>query len=625
MSHQVNGARPGPAMGRPGGPMGMPLGASDAKAQDFRQSVGRLGARLRPEAWIVATVLVLGSVSVFLAVLGPKVLGNATNIVFEGLMSAASTPSGGGVDFDALARTLSLVVVIYVGSSLLGWAQNYLMAGVTARTMQRLRSDVDTKLGRLPLKFFDGSSRGDVLSRVTNDIDNIANTMQQTLTQFVTAVLTVIGVLAMMFWISPLLAVVSLLTVPVSFAITMVIVKKAQPNFAAQWKWTGILNGHVEEAYTGLELVKVFGHRSASMADFDAANERMYESSFRAQFISGIVQPALMVVSNLNYVIIAVVGGLRVASGTMSLGDVQAFIQYSRQFTMPISQIAGVANMLQSGAASSERVFEVLDEPEEAPDDPESLRLDNVVGRIDFDDVSFRYVPDTPLIDEFTLTARPGQIIAIVGPTGAGKTTLVNLLMRFYEVDSGAIRIDGVSTALMTREDVRKCFGMVLQDTWLFEGTIRDNIAYGAHNATDAMVIEAAKACRVDHFVRTLPDGYDTKLAEGGQNISAGERQLLTIARAFLADPAILILDEATSSVDTRTEVLIQQAMAELRKGRTAFVIAHRLSTIRDADTIVVLEHGAIVEQGSHAELMEARGAYYRLYQAQFELPEGSA
>ncbi len=634
-----------------GGPMGgFGLGVSDAKAQDFRGSLARFSRRLHPERWIVAAVLLLAGASVFLAVLGPKLLGNATNVIFEGVVGGQLPPGtsqeqavealraqgqtdqadllasltitpGQGVDFEALARILALVVVVYVLSSVLSWAQNYLMAGVTQRTMYRLREDTDTKLGRLPLRYFDTASRGDVLSRVTNDIDNIATTLQQTLTQLITAVLTVIGVLAMMVWISPLLAVISLLTVPLSFVVTMMIAKRSQPHFVAQWSWTGKLNGHVEESFSGHELVKVFGHREESILQFDEANEQVYERSFRAQFISGIIQPALTVIANLNYVAIAVIGGLRVASGTMSLGDVQAFIQYSRQFTMPITQIAGVANILQSGVASVERVFELLDEKEEEPDVQDPVRIDEVVGRITFEDVSFRYLPDAPLIEDFHLTVEPGQIVAIVGPTGAGKTTLVNLLMRFYDVDGGRIQIDGVPTLSMTRDDVRRSFGMVLQDTWLFEGTIRDNIAYGALRASEEQIEAAARAARVDHFVRTLPLGYDTPLTEGGANISAGERQLLTIARAFLADPTVLILDEATSSVDTRTEVLIQQAMAELRAERTAFVIAHRLSTIRNADVIVVLEHGRIVEQGTHDELIEAKGAYYRLYQSQFEEP----
>jgi ATP-binding cassette subfamily B protein len=538
-----------------------------------------------------------------------------------GMVAAMTLTPGAGVDFAALARVLAIVTIVYVLSSVLSWGQNYLMAGVTQRTIYRLREEVDLKLGRLPLRYFDGSSRGDVLSRVTNDIDNISMTLQQTLTQLITAVLTVVGVLAMMVWISPVLALISLLTVPLSFAVTMVIAKRSQPHFIAQWKWTGTLNGHVEETFSGHDLVKVFGHRRRSIEEFDEANERMYESSFRAQFISGIIQPALTVVANLNYVAIAVIGGMRVATGTMSLGDVQAFIQYSRQFTMPITQIAGVANILQSGIASAERVFELLDEEEETPDDPDAIVLVEPTGRIAFEDVAFRYVADAPLIEDFNLAVEPGEIVAIVGPTGAGKTTLVNLLMRFYDVDSGRILMDGEPTMAMRRDDLRRSFGMVLQDTWLFEGTIHDNIAYGAIDPSEAEIEAAARAARVDHFVRTLPDGYATMLTEGASNISAGERQLLTIARAFLADPAVLILDEATSSVDTRTEVLIQQAMAELRHGRTSFVIAHRLSTIRNADVIVVLEQGRIVEQGTHEALIEAEGAYYRLYQSQFEAP----
>jgi ATP-binding cassette subfamily B multidrug efflux pump len=656
----MSGQRPtAPVAGPPRGPMGGGPGhgmvPTVEKPKDFRGAIRRFGSRLRPERWLVLAVFALGTVSVFLAVLGPKLLGNATNVIFSGVVSAqipAGTTQaeavaglqasgqdqqaamlasmtlnpGYGVDFTELARIVALTAIVYFISSLLSWAQNYLMAGVTQRTMFRLREDVDRKLGRMPLSYFDTTPRGDLLSRVTNDIDNISTTLQQTLTQLVTAVLTVIGVLAMMVWISPLLAVISVLTIPLSFIVTLMITKRSKPHFVQQWSWTGKVNSHVEEMFTGHELVRVYGHRDEAIADFDAANDRMYESSFRAQFISGIISPALTFISNLNYVAIAVFGGLRVASGTMSLGDVQAFIQYSRQFSMPIMQIAGVANLLQSGAASAERVFEVLDVEEEREDSDDADLIVDPSGRIQIENVRFRYLQDTPLIEDLSLDVIPGQMIAIVGPTGAGKTTLVNLLMRFYEVQAGRILIDGIDIAKAGRQDVRRCFGMVLQDTWLFEGTVYDNIAYGATAPTDEEVKRAAKASFADHFIRTLPDGYQSRLTEQAENISAGERQLLTIARAFLADPAVLILDEATSSVDTRTEVLIQRAMAELRRGRTSFVIAHRLSTIRNADVILVMDKGSIVEQGSHQELMASKGFYFNLYESQFaESPEDVA
>jgi len=648
MSMQRPGGPPGPRgpMGG-GGPPGMNMIPSAEKAKDLRGAVRRFAPRLRPERGVAVFVLILGIASVFLTVLGPKLLGNATNIIFAGVISQKIPPGvtqaeavarlrgagqgtqadmlasmtltpGQGVDFGALARLLAIVAVIYFFASVLSWGQNYLMAGVTQRTMYRLREEVDFKLGRLPLSYFDTTPRGDLLSRVTNDIDNIAMTLQQTLTQLVTAVLTVVGVLAMMIWISPILALIAVLTIPLSFIVTMVIAKRSKPHFSAQWKWTGKLNGHVEEMFSGHELVRVYGHRDAAIADFDDANEKMAESSFQAQFISGLIQPALMLISNLNYVAIAVIGGLRVASGSMSLGDVQAFIQYSRQFQMPITQIAGVANLLQSGAASAERVFELLDADDQSPDPVPALELADASGRISLEHVRFRYVEDKPLIEDLSLDVVPGQTIAIVGPTGAGKTTLVNLLMRFYEIQAGRILIDGVDTREASRADVRRCFGMVLQDTWLFEGTIYDNLAYGADHPTKEEIERAARASFAAHFINTLPDGYQTKLTEMGANISAGERQLLTIARAFMADPAVLILDEATSSVDTRTEVLIQRAMAELRKGRTSFVIAHRLSTIRKADVILVMRDGSIVEQGSHEALMEQHGFYYDLYQSQF-------
>ena len=630
-----------------GGPGAMGMRLPAEKPQDFRGSLRRMRGRLHPERLIIAVVLVLATISVFFAVIGPKLLGNATNILFAGvigqqlpagmsqqqaedmlrangqsqqadLISGMTVIPGAGVDFTALARVIILVTVVYLLSSLFSWGQNYLMAGVTQRTMFRLREEVDHKLGRLPLKYFDDHPRGDLLSRVTNDIDNISTTLQQTLTQMITSVMTVIGVLVMMFWISPLLAVISLLTVPLSFFVTMAIAKRSQGKFVGQWKWTGVLNGHVEEMYSGHELVKVYGHQQQAIDDFHEANEEMYRSSFLAQFISGIIQPAMAFVANLNYVAIAVIGGMQVASGAMSLGDVQAFIQYSRQFTMPITQIASITNLLQSGIASAERVFDLLDEPEETPDAADPVAMTASIGRVDFADVSFRYREDTPLIEDLTLHVEPGEAVAIVGPTGAGKTTLVNLLMRFYDIDSGVIRLDGVDIRDMTRDDLRSSFGMVLQDTWLFKGTIRENIAYGREDADDEDIVTAATAAHVDRLVRTLPDGYDTMLGTDAANVSIGEQQLITIARAFLADPAVLILDEATSSVDTRTEVLIQRAMAALRQGRTSFVIAHRLSTIRDADTIIVMDAGRIIETGSHDELIAAGGFYYSLYTSQF-------
>jgi len=498
------------------------------------------------------------------------------------------------------------------------------MAGVTQRAMYGLRREVEDKLARLPLRYFDSHSHGDILSRVTNDIDNLTTTLQQGFSQLLTSVLTIFGVLAMMFWISPLLAAVSLVTIPLAIAITIVIARRSQTQFAAQWDQTGALNGLVEETHTGHALVQVFGRRKPVIGEFGSQNRRLYEASFRAQFLSGVIQPSVQFLGNLNYVVIAVLGGWRVASGAISLGDVQAFIQYSRQFTMPITQIAAQMNMLQSGLASAERVFEFLEAPEEAADTSAAVAVAAPApaaagaGQVKLEHVYFRYDPGTPLIEDFSLTAEPGQTVAIVGPTGAGKTTMVNLLMRFYEIDSGRILLDGTDYRALTRDQVRGCFGMVLQDTWLFAGTIGDNIGYGKEGATDEEIMAAARAAYVDHFVRTLPDGYRTRLDEDASNISSGQRQLLTIARAFLANPGILILDEATSNVDTRTEVLIQEAMARLRRGRTSFVIAHRLSTIRNADTIVVMDAGRIVEQGNHHDLLARHGFYYELYNSQF-------
>ncbi len=632
------------------GMMGMPA----EKPKDFRASFRRLIGRLRPEAPLIAIVIVLAVISVSFAVIGPKILGNATNDIFEGLvsknlpagvtqeqaiaalraqgqnqladmLSSMNLTPGQGVDFRALGQVLLLLAGVYVLSSIFSWGQAYIMAGVTQRTVYRLRQETDRKLGRLPLKYFDSHPRGDVLSRVTNDIDNIGQTLQQSLTQLITSLLTVVGVLVLMVTISPILAVVSLLAVPLSIVVTVLIAGRSQKQFVRQWASTGALNGHVEEMHTGHSIVKVFGRQEEAIAKFDEENDRLYQASYRAQFISGIIQPAMNFIANLNYVAIAVIGGLRVAAGTMSLGDVIAFIQYSRQFTFPIVQTASIANVMQSAVASAERVFELLDETEEVADPAEPIPLPKSVGSVAFEGVSFRYAQDVPLIDGLDLHVEAGQTVAIVGPTGAGKTTLVNLLMRFYEIDAGRILVDGIDTREMTRDTLRRTFGMVLQDTWLFHGTIRENIAYGREEAAEAEIVSAAEGAHVDHFVRTLPAGYDTVIDDDATNLSAGEKQLLTIARAFLADPQVLILDEATSSVDTRTEVLIQRAMARLMRDRTTFVIAHRLSTIRDAHTILVMNRGSIVEQGTHEALLAARGFYYDLYQSQFVEPLAEA
>jgi ATP-binding cassette, subfamily B, multidrug efflux pump len=643
--------RQGMPMQRRGpGPFGSPVGMPVEKASDVRGTVRRVLARLAPEKGRLTLVIGLAIASVGCSVAGPKLLGNATNVIFEGvvgaqlpagltkeqvvaglraqgrttqadLVSALDVVPGQGVDFGRLEQALLVVVAVYVLASLFAWAQAWIMAGVTQRVVFAIRQEADRKIGRLPLGYVDRNARGDLLSRVTNDIDNINTTLQQTLTQSITSLITVVGVLAVMIWISPLLALVALVTVPVSIVGTLVIAKRAQPHFAKQWRWTGRLNGHVEEMFSGHDVVKVYGRQAHAERVFDEANDELYEASFRAQFISGVVMPAMTLVGNLGYVAIAVIGGLQVASGQLPIGDVQAFIQYSRQFTMPITQLASLANLVQSGIASAERVFALLDEPEEEPDPAEPSRLGRVAGHVRFENVSFRYDPGTRLIEDLSIDARPGQTVAIVGPTGAGKTTLVNLLLRFYELDAGRITLDGVDVRDLTRDDLRRSFGMVLQDAWLFGGTIRDNIAYGAAGATDEQVRRAAEAAEVDHFVRTLPDGYDTVLEDDASNVSAGQRQLVTIARAFLADPPVLVLDEATSSVDTRTEVLIQQAMARLRAGRTGFVIAHRLSTVRNADLILVLEHGAVVERGTHAELLARGGAYHALYTSQFAEP----
>jgi ATP-binding cassette subfamily B protein len=615
----VPGERPtparalGPAPGSARGPAAFMAGRSVEKSLDFRGSSLRLLRTLRPQQPLIIATLMLAVASVVLAVIGPKILGHATDIIFTGVIHPTL-----GIDFAHIGRVLLWALAVYVFASLLSVAQGWLVATLVQRAVFDLREKSQAKLARLPLSYFDGQPRGELLSRVTNDIDNLQQSLQQTLSQIVTSLLTIVGVLVMMVIISPLLAVIALVTVPVSIWVAAQIGKRAQPQFVRQWSTTGRLNAHIEEMYTGHSLVKVFGRQQESAAIFATQNEALFASSFKAQFISGLIQPAMMFIGNINYVLVAVVGGLRVASGHLSLGDVQAFIQYTRQFSQPLTQVASMANLLQSGVASAERVFALLDAQEQEPDPADPVVLEQVRGRVEFDHVSFRYAADVPLIEDLSLSAEPAQTVAIVGPTGAGKTTLVNLLMRFYELTGGEIRLDGVNIARMRREDLRRQFGMVLQDAWLFGGTIAENIAYGADNPTRERIIEAAKATHVDRFVRTLPDGYDTVIDDEGANVSVGERQLITIARAFLAEPAILILDEATSSVDTRTEVLIQRAMNLLRHGRTSFVIAHRLSTIRDADLILVMESGQIVEQGRHDELIAAGGAYARLYAAQF-------
>ncbi|WP_306672934.1 ABC transporter ATP-binding protein [Paenarthrobacter sp. UW852] len=635
----------GPGRGGPFAGMNVPA----EKASNFGASARRLLGTLHPERFWLTMVLVFAVVSVALSVIGPRLLGEGTNLIFAGvvskqlpagvtkaevidrlrasgegskadMLSAMTLTPGVGIDFGALSSVLLWALALYVLASAFGWMQAYVLNGVVQRTVYRLRERIEAKIHRLPLRYFDSIQRGELLSRVTNDVDNISQSLQQSISQVVSSLLTVLGVLVMMFILSPLLALIALVTIPLTLGITMLIAKRSQKMFVAQWKNTGELNGQIEETYTGHALVKVFGRQNEVQEKFRAKNAELYQASFGAQFVSGLIMPAMTFIGNLVYVGIAVVGGLQVASGAMQLGDVQAFIQYSRQFTMPLAQLGSMANMLQSGVASAERVFNLLDEEEES-EEPMASATGPSRGRLVFENVSFRYSPDKPLITDLSLVAEPGQSIAIVGPTGAGKTTLVNLMMRFYDLDGGRITLDGVDIASLSRQELRSRMGMVLQDTWLFGGTIRDNIAYGRPTASESEIVEAAQATYVDRFVRSLPEGYDTLLDDEGGNVSAGEKQLLTIARAFLSRPSVLILDEATSSVDTRTEVLVQKAMNALRSDRTSFVIAHRLSTIRDADLILVMEAGQIVEQGTHSELLAAGGAYSRLYEAQFAAP----
>lgn len=596
-------------------------GTPAKKAEHFWPSFKRLLGLLKPE-WLGMTfVTLLVIISVALIVIAPKVLGSATDVIFKGAVGTI-TPNGlvpgHGIDFIELGRLLTIVLAMYVAASLLQWWQGYILNALVMRVVYRLRADVETKLNRLPLSYFDTRQRGDLMSRVTNDVDNIQTALQQAFSQLIQSVLTVIGIGIMMFIVSWQLALIALISIPLSGVIAGVIGTRSQKLFKQQWSSTGALNGHIEESYSGLDLVRAFGRDAVMLEEFDSRNDKLWKSTVGAQFVSGMIMPAMNFVSYLSYVLIAVVGGLRVASGQMTIGDATAFIQYSREFSQPIGQIAGMANMLQSGVASAERTFEFLDAEEQSADTETQHLPSRADGRVELDGVDFSYDPETELIRDLSLSVEPGHTVAIVGPTGAGKTTLVNLIMRFYELNGGTIRLDGIDTTELSRAELRGQVGMVLQDAWLFSGTIRENIRYGRLDATDEEVIEAAKATMVDRFVRQLPDGYDTMIDADGGNVSAGERQLLTIARAFIANPSLLILDEATSSVDTRTELLVQHAMAALRSDRTSFVIAHRLSTIRDAHTILVMEHGRIVEQGDHATLLAKKGAYYDLYMTQF-------
>jgi ATP-binding cassette subfamily B protein len=588
------------------------------KAKNFKGTLTRLRSYLRPHHRVLAVVILAGAISTLFSVAGPKLLGNATTAIFEGYVAKRRGVPGGGIDFAYVSTLLVQLVAMYLVSGAFQYLQQYLMAGVAQRTVHALRREVEAKFERLPLAFYDARPHGEILSRAVNDLDTISGTLQQNLAQLLTSALTLAGVVIMMLTISWLLTLVVVLTLPMSVVLVARIAKRSQKHFVRQQAALGALNSHVAEMYAGHTIVTAFGHEDRAIETFERLNAQYYDGAWRAQFVSGVIMPVMMFVGNLGYVFTAVIGGLLVTRRTIAIGDVQAFIQYARQFSMPVSQLSSIANSIQLTIVSAERVFELLDEPEEPGDDADAVPLARPHGRVQFDAVRFRYRPDEPLIEDMSIDIRPGQMVAIVGPTGAGKTTLVNLLMRFYDVGRGAIRIDGTNIASVQRGSLRRAFGMVLQDTWLFSGTIRENIAYGRESATEAEIVHAARAAQADHFIRTLPQNYDTLVNEEASNLSQGQKQLLTIARAVLADPAILILDEATSSVDTRTEVLIQKAMGDLMRGRTTFVIAHRLSTIRNADLILMMEHGCIVEQGTHRELLETNGRYAELYRSQF-------
>jgi ATP-binding cassette, subfamily B, multidrug efflux pump len=599
---------------RPMGGLGMPT----QRAKNFKETLTRLLGYLRPHYSALSVVVLAGATGTVFMVLGPKILGLATTKIFEGFVAKATGVPGAAIDFNYVEQILLWLIALYIVGNCFQYLMQYLMANVAQQTVYAMRRDVEAKFDRLPLKFFDARTRGEVLSRAVNDLDSISGTLQQNLTQLLTSVLTLIGVVIMMLTISWLLTAVIVLTLPLSMVVVARVAKRSQKFFMKQQMALGALNGHAAEMYGGHPIITAFGLEGRSVATFDALNENYYDSAWRAQFVTGIIMPTMMFVGNLGFVLVAVIGGLLVARRSIAIGDVQAFIQYSRQFSMPISQLSGLANTIQLTIVAAERVFELLDEPEETADVEGAPVPAAAAGAVQFDAVRFGYKEGVPVIDDLSLDVTPGQMVAIVGPTGAGKTTLVNLLMRFYDVHDGAIRVDGVDIRQLKRGPLRRSFGMVLQDTWLFSGTIRENIAYGRENASEEAIVRAAKAAQADHFIRTLPENYDTPINEQASNLSQGQKQLLTIARAFLADPAILILDEATSSVDTRTEVLIQGAMRELMRGRTTFVIAHRLSTIRNADVILMVEHGKIVEKGTHHELLAAKGKYAELYHSQF-------
>ncbi|HLI88712.1 MAG TPA: ABC transporter ATP-binding protein [Ktedonobacteraceae bacterium] len=596
------------------GGMGMPV----EKAKDFKGTFRRLVGYFMPQKYALLAVLVTAILGTAFNIVGPKILGLATTKLFEGVVLKLRGVPGASIDFGYIARVLLILGGLYIISSIFMYIQQYIMAGVAQKMVYVLRRQVEEKLARLPLKYFDSRTHGEILSRAVNDMDNISTTLQQSLTQLITSAVTLVGVIVLMLLISPLLSLVVVITLPLSLLVTTVIAKRSQKFYAQQQRALGELNGHVEEMYTGHIIVKAFGREQQSMIAFDEMNEKYYNAGWRAQFISGTIMPLMRSIGNLGYVFVAVAGGIMVTRGAIAIGDVQAFIQYAQQFTQPITSLANITNIIQLTIASAERIFELLDEEEEVPEAADAKIITAPQGAVQFDHVSFRYKEDVPLIDDMNIDVKPGQTIAIVGPTGAGKTTLVNLLMRFYELNSGRILIDGVDITHLRRGNLRRTFGMVLQDTWLFNGTIRDNIAYGREGATEEEIVQAAKAAYADHFIRTLPDGYNTVLNQDATNLSQGQKQLLTIARAVLADPEILILDEATSSVDTRTEMAIQKAMGELMKGRTSFVIAHRLSTIRDADLILVMNHGRIIEKGTHKELLAKGGFYADLYNSQF-------